>query len=401
MSGHSGTEKLYLKDPYILVFEAKLCECTRLDDGSCAAILDKTYFYPESGGQLCDRGRLAEMTVESVWEDDSGTVYHAVPEPLEPGPVRCEIDGVRRFDHMQQHTGQHVLSRAFIDVAGLHTVSFHMGEESCTIDLAGGALTAQIVDRAEALANSVIQENREVRVRTIPRKELDETLLRKLPEGAESVRLVEVTDFDMVGCCGTHVRRTGELGLIKLLKHEKAKGTERVYFKVGSRAVDDFRLKHDITKRIASRFTMAVEDIEEKIDKIESDFRACRKEVQSLHKRLTLLEAKRLLDEAILDGERRFIVAVLEDGSDEFVKHLSAQLKRYEKTISLIGSTNGLLICNASKDINIDLAQAVVDKAKRVGGSGGGKGGFASVRLPAGASVQGLALEILDILREG
>ncbi len=215
MDNVPATRKLYLEDAYTVSFQAMLLACTKLPDGRTAAVLDQTYFYPTSGGQLADRGTIENIEVTDVWEDDSGIVFHAIADELPPGAVRCHANWERRFDHMQQHTGQHVLSRAFIEVARLNTISFHMGSDACTIDIDGGELTEETLDSAEALSNKIIWEDREVTVKNVARSELKQDALRKkLPAGVEQVRLVEVTGFDVIGCCGTHVRRAGELGAI-------------------------------------------------------------------------------------------------------------------------------------------------------------------------------------------
>jgi alanyl-tRNA synthetase len=281
MSPGVPTEKLYLTDPYTVSFEASVLSCTPRSGGGYAVVLNRTFFYPESGGQLSDRGTIAGRAVVNVWEDESGSVFHALEEPVEPGVVQGEVDAARRFDHMQQHTGQHILSRALIEAGGLHTVSFHMGDDACSIDVEGPEPSQETLDAAEALANTVVWEDRPVTVRTMPRDEVVERSLRKsIPEGVTEVRLVEVEGFDVIGCCGTHVRRAGELGLIKVLKHEKTKGAYRVYFKVGRRAFADYREKHETVRQLAMRFTTSVSNLTEKVEKLQADHQRIRKQFQ-------------------------------------------------------------------------------------------------------------------------
>jgi alanyl-tRNA synthetase len=396
MNKTTRTEKLYLNDPYTASFQASVLSCAADDQGRQVAVLDRTCFYPESGGQPSDRGTIGGVRVLDVWEDDSGGVFHQVEGPISPGPAECRVDWGRRFDHMQQHTGQHILSRAFIEVAGLETVSFHLGEETCTIDLDGGAVSDDIAARAEELANSVVWENREVRVIVRSPDDMADGELRKaVPDGVEEIRLVEVADFDTCGCCGTHVRCAGELGMIKVLKSEKAKGANRVYFVVGKRAFADFVKKHDITRRLANRFTTAVESVEDKIEKLNAEHQRLRKDSQKTAKKLAEFEAARLHAGSERVGNRAFIVEVVSDASEEYLRLLASNLKSYDETISLLGTREGLVICNASKDIDIDLAAPVVERAKALGGSGGGKGGFATARLPGGVSTEEFLKEIL------
>lgn len=383
MDRASATKKTFLEDAYTVSFKAKLLSCSELSDGRLAAVLDQTYFYPESGGQLSDRGTLDGVEVLDVWEDDSETVYHCVASPLSPGPVEGQCDWDLRFDHMQQHTGQHVLSRAFIETGNLETVSFHMGDESCTIDLAGGDLTADVLQSAESLANEVICEDREVRIRNVSPSDLSEAALRKkLPDGVEKVRLVEIDGFDVIGCCGTHVRRTGELGVIKVLKHEKAKGAFRVSFKVGRRAFLDYGDKHEIVQNLARRFTTSAGSLEDKIEKIQIEGQQQRKELQKISRRLAAYEAEDLLKTAVEHEARKFVVRVLSGHDETYLKALATELKARANTISMLGTDFGLVICNASADVDVDFTGPVIERARSLGGSGGGKGGFATVQLP-------------------
>ncbi len=383
MTADAATQKLYLLDPYTVSFEASLVACEPSMGERFEAMLDKSCFYPESGGQLADRGRIAGVAVTGVREDKAGRVYHEVKSPIDPGDVTCTIDWDTRFDHMQQHTGQHVLSRAFIDIAEMNTISFHMGDESCTVDLDGGSLDERTVQAVETLANAIIWENREIKVRTVSPLEVKEPLLRKsLPEGVDEVRLVEVDRFDVIGCCGTHVRRTGELGMIKVLKCEKAKGAHRVHFKVGGRALRDYTTRHDIVKTLANRFTTSSDSLVEKIDKLRAEEQGHRKEAQRLARKLAVFDAESLLERAENYHGTRLIAEVLKDTSEDYLKLLSNELKKRERTISILASPQGLVLCNASADVDIDFAQLAIERARNAGGSGGGRGGFAAVRLP-------------------
>ena len=396
---HTRTQKLYLADPYTTTFQAKLLRCETLSDGRIAAVLDKTYFYPESGGQRADRGTVANVEIADVWEDENEVVYHGLAEAVVTGSVDCQIDWARRFDHMQQHTGQHVLSRAFIETGSLQTVSFHMGDEICTIDLEGDGRIEDCLESAEMLANQIVWENREVIVRIVARDELDQASLRKsLPDAVTEVRLVEVESFDVIGCCGTHVRHTGELGLIKVLKHEKAKGAQRVFFKVGTRAFDDFKQKHDICKQLSNRFTTSVDGIEEKIDKLQSDGHTHRKNVQRLGKKLAAFEGRKLAESAETNGDVKFIVEVFSGEDDDYLKLLSAELKNGQKTVALLGSSSGRAICVATNDLSVDFSKIAVEPAKELGGGGGGKGNFATVQFPEGVDVKAFLEKVRDAI---
>lgn len=396
----SPTEKLYLDDPYTVSFTANLVSCERQDDGSYAAVLDGTFFYPESGGQLPDTGRIGDVDVTSVWEDDAGIVYHSVTSQVGEGDVTCKVDWKRRQEHMHHHTGQHILSRAFIEVGSLHTISFHMGDEVCTIDVEGPKISDAIIEEVENLANAVVQENRPVIIKNVAREKLDDDALRKkLPTDVDVARLVEVEGFDVIGCCGTHVRRTGELALIKVLKTEKAKGAHRVYFKVGRRALEDFQHKHKIVKKLSKYFTTGVDGIEDKVEKLQSDTRTLRKEMKALSSSLAIYEANAMAESARVAGERRFVVGVL-TRDDEFIKLLASELRKKDNTVSLLGGPSGRITCVASPDTEIDLCEVAVKCAESVGGSGGGKGGFATLQLPPDADVEQTLEKIYEVLKK-
>ncbi|UCH84976.1 MAG: alanyl-tRNA editing protein [Candidatus Latescibacterota bacterium] len=399
------TEKRYLTDPYTTNFKALPLSCRPDDDGRIVAIFESTYFYPESGGQPADRGSVGGVDVVDVYEDESGTVCHVLDGDPSAGDsnkeIECQIDWDRRFDHMQQHTGQHILSRAFIEVAGLETVSFHLGEETCTIDLEGGKLTDDIIGLVENLSNSIVWENRDVRATIKPPSEVEADAYRRSPpEGIDEIRLVEIDRFDTNACCGTHVRRTGELGMIKVLRYEKAKGAYRVYFEVGRRAYDDFVQKHEIIKRLAGSFTTAVDNVEGAVDKLRSDCRRVKKEAQQLAKQLAVHEADRLYSEGRRTGDLVFIVELVAEKSEDYVRLLASCLKSKENTVSLLGTRDGLIVCNAPSDAGIDFSTAVIDKAKSLGGSGGGKGGFATARLPESVSVKEFLEKVFENVKD-
>jgi alanyl-tRNA synthetase len=400
MTTDARTEKLYLNDPYTTVFEARIVSCENDERGRPAAVLDRTYFYPESGGQPADRGSIAGIAVLDVQEDENGTVRHFLAAPAQTGSAECRIDWDRRFDHMQQHTGQHVLSRAFIEAGKLVTISFHLGDEMCTIDLDGPGLNDEIVDKAELLANLVIWEDRAVSVRTRAPAEIETEKLRKaLPEGVTEVRLVEVEGFDTVGCCGTHVRRAGELGLIKVLKYEKTKGHFRAHFLSGKRAYRDLSKKHDILKRLGNRFTTSSDAIEEKLEKLQTEKDRLRKDSQKLAKRLAAYEADALHAAGERHGERVYVAEVVAGADEEYVRSLGSLLKAKKGTVSLLATEAGAVVCSASDDVAVDLCSIAVARAKSLGGGGGGKGGFATIRLPEGASPSDFIRGVLEEIK--
>jgi len=400
------TEKLYLNDPYTTSFRARVVEWNAAEGDGASVVLDRTCFYPESGGQTADTGAIGPMNVVDVEEGAGDLVRHLVDTsaaatvPEVGGEVECRVDWSRRFDHMQQHTGQHVLSRAFIQTAGLHTVSFHLGEDTCTIDVEGAGFSPDVVRRAEDLSNAIVVDNRPVVIETVPASDLesrgDRDLRRALPEGVAEVRLVEVKDFDVIPCCGTHVRATGELGLIKILKSEKAKGVRRVHFKVGKRALQDYHEKHEIVRSLGGRLTTSADDIEAKVEKLITDGQRTKKDVKRLSQLLAVHETKLLLGEAEVWSDTRFVVRYFPDRGDEFLKTVSTALKKEPRTVVVIGAASGAVICSASDGVVVDFSALAVEPAKAAGGSGGGKGAYAQLKLPRGADVSKFVEEIAN-----
>jgi alanyl-tRNA synthetase len=290
---------------------------------------------------------------------------------------------------MQQHTGQHVLSRAFIEAAGLPTVSFHMGTESCTIDLDGTGFGDDAIKRAEDLANQIVAENRPVDITTVPLEELDRLdLRRKVPDGIMQARIVSVRDFDMIPCCGTHVRATGELGLVKVLKSEKAKGFHRVHFKVGLRALDDYREKHGILQAVSTRLTTASADVLAKVDRLMDEAQSGARRAKLLTQRLASAEKHRLLAGAGQVGSVR--VLTHRDTDAAYARTLAAELQGESAVVAIVGADDGTVVCVTSRDLSLDVASGAAELARELGGSGGGKGGFVQLKLPDGTRVDEL-----------
>ena len=255
----TGEERQYLTDPYQVEFESEVREVVALDGGNTGVYLEKTLFYPESGGQPADRGALNGRDVMDVRETDRG-VMHVVEGDFTIGDkARGKVDWKRRFDHMQQHSGQHLLSRVFLDDHGLRTIGFHLGERTCTIDLDGESVSEKQCASVERRCNELIWENISIGDRTVSREEYEKIssgdVRSRLPEDAKEVRIVEISELDQSTCCGTHVRATGEIGMIKILRVERVKGGPRIEFVCGVRALEDYAGKHAMLLSLAGRFS--------------------------------------------------------------------------------------------------------------------------------------------------
>jgi alanyl-tRNA synthetase len=254
------TQRLYYEDSYLTEFAAQVMET----DG-VRAYLDRTAFYPTSGGQPFDTGVIGGVRVVEVAEE-GGRIAHILERPVGTGRVECAVDWDRRFDHMQQHTGQHLLSAVFEAHAGLKTLSFHLGATASTIDLDAPAVAPETLERIERLANAEAARNREVTV-SFEAAESAEGL-RKATERQGTIRIVTIDGIDRSACGGTHVRRTGEIGAILLRRTEKIRSSTRVEFVCGQRAVAAARADSQAWKRQAADYQRRIGDLEKERRKI-------------------------------------------------------------------------------------------------------------------------------------
>src|SRR5215471_5674690 len=272
------TDRLYYHDSFLYEFEGEITEVVPAAEINArhGVYLDRTAFYPTSGGQIHDTGWLSSpsqerMRVAEVAETEDGRVVHYIEADKAPERgtrIRGLVDPVRRRDHMQQHSGQHVLSAAFIRLFNMPTVSFHMGTESCTIDLETGSLTPAQAQAAERLANEIVLEDRSVAIRFVPLEEARQLGLRKLPpKQTGDLRLIDITNFDLTACGGTHVRATGQIGSILVRKIEKVKQGMRVEFVCGLRAVATARRDYATLTEAAAVYSSHIYDVPEQIRK--------------------------------------------------------------------------------------------------------------------------------------
>lgn len=286
-----GTVRLFDRDPYRKNFHAEVVSQESNGKGRWRLILDKTGFYPESGGQPCDIGTIDGVPVLSVYEEGS-TIFHELETPLDKKHVEAQIDFERRFDHMQQHSGQHILSASFRTLTEYETIAFHLGKNESTIDLRTDSFTHELLEQVEHLANQIVMENRHIESRFFSRNEVEIHYLKKVPEDQEKIRMVHVTDFDLSACCGTHPFRTGELGLIKIINTEKHRGGMRVTFVCGYRALKYIQIEHftvqNMFKKLKTNQSLAID----KLDAIFADLEDQKKKHRKYYQETVLYEAK-------------------------------------------------------------------------------------------------------------
>ena len=389
------TERIYYTEPSRRAFEATVTR-TGERDGRPLVTLDRTAFYPTSGGQPFDTGRLGSVeVVETIDEDDD--IVHVVSAPVAPGTrVRGEIDWARRFDHMQQHTGQHVLSAAFDRLFENRTTSFHMGAEVSTIDLAREA-TSDELERAVAEANHVVWEDREVSVRFVSAGEAARLPLRKEPVREGTLRLVEISDFDLSACGGTHVSRTGAIGMIAVTQSERFRGGSRITFACGSRALRVFRGYRDAVAGAVRVLSVLPHELPSAVERAQLDSKDLRKTVSRLQGELAGHEASRLLEDAALVGDRRVVVQALEGWDAAGLKAIASSLVARSGVVAvLVSARNPVAVVVArSQDAALDSSKGLRMLLDRFGGRGGGR-----PELAQGAGLVGKIEDILTAARE-
>ena len=376
-------ERLYYADPYLTRFEARVVE--RLTwEGRPAVVLDRTAFYPTSGGQPADRGTLSGVgVVDVVVRDEDGAILHLLEGDRLPDQVTGEIDWARRFDHMQQHTGQHLLSAACERLLDADTVSFHLGAEVSTIDLNRPRIPSEAIEEVEDLVNRVIWEDRPVTTRFVPADEVAGLPLRRPPQVEGPIRLVEVADFDLNPCGGTHVARTGEIGLLKVLRLDYRGEETRVEFVCGGRALRDYRRKNRIVHRLSSMLTVGQDELEEAIARLQESLKAARRELRAVREELAEGLAERLLRSAP-PGSPRIVWAVLEGYEPADLRSLAQRMIATPDTVVLLAAVRERThLCVArSEGLEVDAPTLLRSVCDLLGGKGGGRPHFAQGSAP-------------------
>ncbi len=295
-------EKLYYTNPYLTKWESSVEDVIEKDN-RYYVVLSKTAFYPEGGGQPSDFGTIDGVKLLGLTEEN-GVIYHILPAPPKSSTVSCELDFNRRFDLMQQHSGQHLLSAVFFNLYNGKTSSFHLGEDYISIDISLNDVSSELIRSVEEKANQYIYKNLEVKTFIITPEEIDKYPLRKLPTTKEDIRIVEIQDVDFSPCCGTHVTRTGEIGIIKIIKHEKYKGITRIYFKCGIRGLQDFQTKNDIILSLSKQFSASENEILSRAGALSQDLDAAIKAIKDSNEKLAYYEAMDIIKDCNLADEQ-------------------------------------------------------------------------------------------------
>src|SRR6266851_5295896 len=406
------TDRLYYHDSFLYDFDAEVRSV--LESPRPALILDRTAFYPTSGGQIHDTGSItraensgAKVRVTEVVDTEDGHVVHYLEAPLKdikPGSrIRGEIDSARRRDHMQQHSAQHVLSAAFVRLFDMPTVSFHMAEDYCSIDLDTPSLTQSQIESAERLANEIVLENRPVDIRFTTRDEAVALGLRKLPPSErDQLRLIDIHDFDLTACGGTHVAHTGEIAGVLLRKSEKVRHGYRIEFVAGLRAVATARRDFSALTETAALFSANIYDVPQQARKALDEIKSLRKQREQSQEDLAAAQATALLAEVPEKNGRKLVVRTFSDRDLNFLKLLAQKLTRQSSAaIALLATSSPqpALVFAQSAGQPYDMAALLKQTMTRLGGRGGGSKDLAQGGVPKSEGLADALAEAAQTLK--
>ena len=368
------TERLYYSDSHLIEFEARVVDVTDRVSGWTAVVLNRTAFYPTGGGQPSDTGTLNGSRVVECIDDGDNGVLHVVQgaAPVRDAVVRGRVDWARRLDHMQQHTGQHILSQAFVKLFNAPTKSFRVLEASCQIDVELNNPTTEVIERAVELANNVIWEDRVITILNVTPEEAAELPLRKESAREGELRLIEIEGFDLTPCGGTHAFRTGEVGLIAVRSWERAKGLTRIEFVAGMRALADYRKANKSAREMAALFSTGRDDAPQLAAQMVEENKELHRRVRVLEEVAATVEAEKLLTTADAG-----IVTEVFDGRDvESLKKLAHALIAKSATVALLASRDkdtARLVFARSSDAPGDMSVLMREACTMLDGRGGGK----------------------------
>ncbi|MEZ0481899.1 DHHA1 domain-containing protein [Planococcus sp. SSTMD024] len=386
------TKKLYYDDPYIKEIMVQVAESAS-DERGYYVVLDQTCFYPEGGGQPADHGMIGAAAVQDVQNHD-GEVRHYLDCKLEPGEYEAVLDWHRRWDHMQQHAGQHLLSALLEDRHGYRTTSFHLGQERVSIDLHQASIGRETLRQVELEANRIISRHLPIRTRFVNEQQLETLDLRKPPAVMGDIRLVEMEGIDLNACGGTHPDNTAGIGLLKIIGTEKAKGGTRLYFLCGERALEYFGKLSDTGDALIGKLNAPLAELVQAADVLLSEKIAADKEIVELKKQLLLVEAKALSPE---EG------VLVRNFGDRPVKELQ-QLARlateeYPSACVLLAAETESrirLVCARGDESSADMR----DTLKRLLAETDGKGGGTAALAQGGGSTEAPFERFQEIFNE-
>ena len=401
------TERLYYHDSHLTEFTARVTDVTELAPGRFGVVLDRTAFYPTGGGQPTDTGTLgAARVVECIDREAAGVLHVIEGEPLVTGAeVAGRVDWARRLDHIQQHTGQHILSQALVNLFAAPTRGFRMLEHVAEIDVELSDPTRERIEQAVDLANRIVWEDRPVRVHQVTPAEAARLPLRKDSARAGELRVIEIADFDLSPCGGTHAQRTGEVGLIAVRSWERAKGLTRLEFVAGRRALADYRLANDTARQVAALFSAGRDDAPASVARLFAEHKELTRRTRALEELAARVEADELLAAATPDAAGTRLVARTFDGRDgDSLKRLALALSAHPGCVALLGArdaNNARLVFARSPEAPGDMHALMRAACQLIDGRGGGRADMAQGGGPGIAQLDEAIRTAAHSLRAG
>lgn len=379
------TSKLYWQDSHQVHFDARIVSVAT-KDADLIVELDQTAFYPTGGGQPCDYGLINGIEVLDVEITDDQRIFHQLNgnPGFEPGmQINGVIDWKRRLDMLQQHSGQHILSQAFFQLCGAETKGFRIVDQATEIDLTLEVAPEEIetaIHKAEDLANQIVFSDRKVRLHEVSPEEAAKLPLRKESFIPDCVRVVEIEDFDWSPCGGTHVKRTGEIGLIAIRAWERAKKMTRIHFVCGVRALREYRAAAGITDAVSRRLSVGRDEVEASLVRLQDENKKLSRRVRELAQLEANLTAEWLLEAGIELNGKRVVTCSFDDKEFEDVKLIAHRLVDRAGVIALLAAIEGdsvRFVFARSADVDEDISNLMKTACQSIGGRGGGKPDFA------------------------
>jgi alanyl-tRNA synthetase len=375
------TEQLYFDDPLTLEFTARVTECRPINGGRFGLVLPRTYFYPTSGGQEHDTGSIGEARVLDVYKDNR-EIIHVIDHALTPGDYPARIDRDRRVRAMQHHTGQHILSASFLEVADIESISANInGDSPSTIDLEVGEIALEILRKAEEFANGILFENRVVKSYYVTDADVTSIPFRKPPKVSGRIRVVEVDGFDITPCGGTHCLNTGMVGLLKIVKTERVNQKLRVHFVAGYQALDYFNTYQDVTQQAAALLETGLDGILVALGRKLDQLKTAQTELESLRAGLLAAEADQLAASAQTaetpsgTGSLRLVTALFRERPGTELRQLGMRVRELPGMVAVLASFDKgklSLVVACAKDSGLDARELLKQHLAPFNGRGGG-----------------------------
>lgn len=388
------TEQLYFDDPLTLEFTAQVAESRSLDGGKFGLVMPRTYFYPTSGGQNHDTGTIGEAHVLDVYKEN-GNIVHVVDQPLAPGNYPAHIDRERRIRAMQHHTGQHILSASFLEVANIESISANInGETPSTIDLEVGDVAPELLRQVEQFANGILFQNLAIKSYYVTDAEVDSIPFRKPPKVSGRIRVIEVDGFDYTPCGGTHCLQTGMVGLMKIIRTERVNQKLRVHFVAGYQALEFFQQMQEAAQGAALLLDSGLEGVPSGVDRLQSQLKQAQHELDGLRGVVLAVEAEKMAAAAESVGNVRLVTALFENRPAAELRSLADKLRCEPDLVAVLASYDGSklsVVAACGQESSLNARDLLQKHLAPFDGHGGGNVGLAQGGGPVNRSV----LEVL------